>query len=264
VHVQRLGRPETAPPRLLAGAMLAVLLALALVAPVTSEARWEAHAHPATLALDWFLLFAHPLMYATSPATLWAFALGATAALAALPYLKPLKTTAARVDPANCNGCGRCVADCPFNALELREKAHVFPERCAACGICAGACPSSTPFRKVADLVSGIDLPDLTVHDLRRSLQANLPADEVVFRCEKRGAGGIALPCIAMLPPSFIEYALRNGARRVRTIACREGECAYRLGPALARERFAGEREPHLRRTVRHESHDDEHWFSYR
>ncbi|HZM36592.1 MAG TPA: cytochrome b N-terminal domain-containing protein [Burkholderiales bacterium] len=265
VHVQRLGRPATAPPRLLAGAMLAFLLALALIAPVSSEARWEPAAQPATLALDWFLLFAHPLMYATSPGTLSALVLGATAVLAALPYLKRLRTRAARVDPANCNGCGRCVADCPYEAVRLEDgKASVLAERCAACGICAGACPSSTPFRSVAELVSGIDLPDLTVHDLRRKLQASLPAEEVVFRCEKSGAGGIALPCVAMLPPSFIEYALRNGARRVRVAACREGECAYRLGPALARERFAGEREPRLRRTVRHESHDDEHRFSYR
>jgi coenzyme F420-reducing hydrogenase delta subunit len=63
-----------------------------------------------------------------------------------------------------------------------------------------------------------------------------------------------------MLPPAFIEYALRNGARRVRAIGC-EGECAYRLGMALSEERFTGRREPHLRATVRTERHDHEYSF---
>lgn len=124
-------------------------------------------------------------------------------------------------------------------------------DRCAACGICAGACPSSTPFRSARELVSGIDLPDLTVHDLRGQLQAALAAGtpEVVFSCERSKAqGGIRLRCLGMLPPSFIEYALRHGARSVRAIGCEH--CAYRLGMELSAERLSGRREPHLRPTV--------------
>jgi ferredoxin len=234
---------------------------------VSSEARWDPLAAPPSLALDWFLLFLHPLMYATSPGALWAIVGGATLALALLPYVtRRPAAPAAQVDPANCNGCGRCVADCPYDAVALRErKAFVFPERCAACGICAGACPSSTPFRSVQELVSGIDLPDFTVHALRARLQAQLPAEEVVFRCEYAAPGaGIALRCLAMLPPSFIEYALRNGARRVKAIGCAEGECAWRTGLELSAERFAGTREPHLRRTVTHARHGDADEFALR
>jgi coenzyme F420-reducing hydrogenase delta subunit len=66
-----------------------------------------------------------------------------------------------------------------------------------------------------------------------------------------------------MLPPAFVEYALRNGARRVRAIGC-ERECAYRLGMELCDERFAGRREPHLRATVRAERHDHEYSFVLR
>lgn len=267
VHVQRLGRPATVAPRALAWGLVAALVALALLAPVSSEARWDPAIVPQSMALDWFLLFVHPLMYATSESALWLLAGGATLALAALPYLAPRpRALVAQVDPANCNGCGRCVADCPYEAVTLvGKRARVFDERCAACGICAGACPSATPFRSVAELASGIDLPDLTVDELRRRMQAALPAEELVFRCEyARGSGGIALRCLAMLPPSFVEYALRNGARRVRAIGCAEGECAWRLGPALAAERFAGTREPHLRRTVRYARHGDEYEFALR
>ena len=41
-----------------------------------------------------------------------------------------------------CEGCGRCVAVCPFRALTVEcGKAKVDPERCMLCGYCARACP---------------------------------------------------------------------------------------------------------------------------
>ena len=266
VHVLRLGRPATVAPRALALGLLGMLLALALLHPVASGARWDPAVVPQALQTDWFVLFLHPLMYATSPAFLWLAVGGATAALIALPYLaRRPAAPAARVDPANCNGCGRCVADCPYEAVILvGKRARVFDERCAACGICAGACPSATPFRSVAELASGIDLPDLTVDELRRRMQRALPAGEIVFSCEGTRAGGIVLRCLAMLPPSFVEYALRHGARRVQAVGCRDGECAWRIGLELAAERFAGTREPHLRPNVVHAKQGDAYEFSLR
>jgi hypothetical protein len=52
-----------------------------------------------------------------------------------------------------------------------------------------------------------------------------------------------------MLPPAFIEYALRNGARRVKARGC-DGECAFRLGVDISAERFSRRREPRLRANV--------------
>jgi ferredoxin len=265
IHVQRLGRPATVPPRVQALAMTLSLVVLALVKPAASAARWDPQVVPAALELDWFMVFAHPLMYAASPAALWALVGGLTLLLVALPSLcGKQKLVVARVDPNNCNGCGRCVADCPYEAVSLASgKAIVWAERCAACGICAGACPSSTPFRSAAELVSGIDLPDVTVHDLRRRLRAELPAPEVVFRCAHAPGPGIEVRCVAMLPPSFIEYALRHGAGRVRAAGC-AAECAYRLGRALADERFSRRRDPKLRPTVTAQRKDHEYAFALR
>jgi quinol-cytochrome oxidoreductase complex cytochrome b subunit len=269
VHVQRLGRPKTVPPRALGFAVAAMLLALAALRPAASEPRWDPLRAPQNVAVDWFYQFIHPLMYATSATTLWSLLLGISALLLLLPYLTRQKQViVAQVDPANCNGCGRCVADCPYQAVILSEKnkAMVFAERCAACGICAGACPSSTPFRSIRELVSGIELPELTMHELRGKLQAALTSrpEELVFSCqETRTQGGITLRCLAMLPPAFVEYALRKGARRVRAIGC-ERECAYRLGMTLCEERFTGRREPHLRAMVRTERHDNEYSFVLR
>ena len=270
VHVQRLGQPKTVPPRTLGWGLAGALLLLAALRPATSEAPWDpAAAQP--LAIDWLYQFLHPLMYASSASSLWALVIGLSALLLFMPYLFGApKLVAARVDPPNCNGCGRCVADCPYNAIELDTKAIVIAERCAACGICAGACPSSTPFRSAAELVSGIDLPELTVNALRERLRAALAAGtkEIVFACEKREKGsgtfsGIAVRCLAMLPPAFIEYALRHGATAVRAVGC-QSECAYRLGFDLSDARFAGSREPHLRRTVRATRKDHEYSFALR
>lgn len=271
VHLQRLGQPKTVPPRGLAWGLAGALLLLAALRPAASEAPWDAAIASHSLAIDWFYQFLHPLMYATSPAALWSFVVAASALLFLLPYLsKRQSPIAARVDPANCNGCGRCVADCPYEAILLSDakKAVVAAERCAACGICAGACPSSTPFRSAATLLSGIDLPDLTVNALRESMRAALADGQpVVFCCEKSKAtpphGAIALRCLAMLPPAFIEYALRHGARQVRALGCAP-ECGYRLGMELSAARFAGTREPHLRTTVRAEKKDHEYWFALR
>ena len=265
IHVQRLNRPRTVLPWRMGVGVATALVVLALLLPATSEPRWDAARLADTVPIDWFFQFVHPLMYGASPATLWGLLLGGTAVLLALPFVtRTPRIAVARVDPANCNGCGRCVADCPYEAIRLRDKAEVLAERCAACGICAGACPSSTPFRSVRELVSGIELPDLGLQDLRRRLQAALPADEIVFACERSSRGGaITLRCLAMLPPAFIEYALRNGARRVKALGC-DGECAYRLGLELSEERFARRREPRLRATVVATKNDHEYSFALR
>ena len=262
VHVQRLGQPRTHPPGALT--VVAMLVALAVLWPATSEPQWDPASAAQDVAVDWFYQFIHPLMYATSPRFLWGLVLGASALLLFLPVLSQSKVAAARVDPANCNGCGRCVADCPYNAVELDTKAVVLADRCAACGICAGACPSSTPFRSIRELVSGIELPELTMQALREKLKNELASGsrEIVFSCQPR-RDAIALRCVAMLPPAFVEYALRNGAASVKAVGC-EGECTYRLGMDLCDARFAHTREPHLRPNVRFERNGNEYRFQLR
>jgi coenzyme F420-reducing hydrogenase delta subunit len=56
--------------------------------------------------------------------------------------------------------------------------------------------------------------------------------------------------CAAQLPPSFVEYALRDGAAGVLVTACAEGSCEFRLGQRWTAERLQGTRAPHLRATV--------------
>ncbi len=280
VHLQRLARPRSAPPSTLALATLGALVLLSWARPIASAAPANLAAAPGVLALDWFYLGVHALADWTSPLTLWSLVAGGTLALVALPYAsraaRGARPVPAVVDPANCNGCGRCFADCPYAAVTMEPRtdgkalprmAVVDPALCAGCGICAGACPSSTPFRSVAELLTGIDLPQAPMHALRAALEAGLarlaaqprggPRRIVVFGCgaalaraDDACTAAIPLLCAAQLPPSFVEYALRAGADGVLVTGCRDGGCAFRLGHRWVHERLHGTREPHLRAVV--------------
>lgn len=277
-HVRRLGHVDWFPNRTLAIGTTATLAALAFALPVHGQGAADLALAPQRLALDWWLLAVHPVAD-MAPVGAWVAVVAALAALFALPLLaRRARPPAARVDPAECNGCGRCVDDCPFAAITLVphplrhagvQLAQVNAVACASCGICTGACPSSSPFRKGEPLVTGIDLPQLPITQVRERLRAGLAAGarRVVFGCDHgvrvesradEGVFALSLPCAAMLPPAFVEYAIRLGASDVLVTGCREGGCEFRLGPQWTRARLAGVREPHLRRVEGGEWHL--HW----
>lgn len=274
LHIQRVVRPDVNPARTLAAGTFAMLAALAFAKPALSQAPADLTAVPFRLALDWWLLAVHALMDWTSPAALWTAAAGLAALLVALPWLaRAPRPPVARVSLANCNGCGRCFADCPFGAVVIGPRsdgkhapgeARVIAELCVACGICAGACPSSTPFRSVTTLVTGIDMPQRPLATLRAELEralAGLSGEPriVVFGCDRAvgvrrlaraDTAAVSLLCAGQLPPSFVEYALRSGADGVLVSGCPRDGCHFRLGDAWTGERLAGRREPHLRGSV--------------
>jgi coenzyme F420-reducing hydrogenase delta subunit/ferredoxin len=276
-HVQRVSPARTNPPRALLWGSAAMLAALCLAKPVTLLPAADLAFLPARIPLDWFYLFPHPLMAMLGPGGLWMAAMAFLAALAALPFAtRVARAPAARVSLDNCNGCARCFADCPYDAVVMvartdsrphPRQAQVDPNLCAGCGICTGACPSSTPFRRGEALVTGIDMPSRAIGGLRDKLEARTAALQgwprvVVFGC-RWGADGarlegpstaaIELLCAAMLPPSFVEYALRAGADGVLVAGCREGDCEFRTGDALIAARLGAERKPALRASVERE-----------
>ena len=272
-HVNRISRVDYLPTRRVMLATLGAFLLLAAIKPAVSDAPADLSLAVNDARLDWFILFLHPLTDLTSAGAVWTLIFGATILLFALPFLPhPGRQPIAVVDAQNCNGCSRCHADCPYEAIVMaphpEKRAHkiavVDADLCAACGICAGSCPSSTPFRSQQRLVTGIDMPQLPVDALRRQLEARLAELSggtrlVVFGCDRSAdVGALAAPdtatlsliCAGMLPPSFVEYALRSGADGVVVAGCRDGGCEFRLGMEWTRERLTRRREPQLRQLV--------------
>lgn len=272
-HVNRISRVDYLPSRRVMLATLASFLLLAAIKPALSDAPADLALMPAEIRLDWFMMFIHPLTDLTSPAAMWTLIFGATLLLFALPFLPHAQARPiAVVDAANCNGCARCHVDCPYEAITMAPHPYkpnhriaiVDADHCAGCGICAGACPSSTPFRSQERLVTGIDMPQQPVDVMRQQLEAKVAqlsgqTKLVVFGCAQGADVGaltspdtatLSLICTGMLPPSFIEYALRSGVDGIVVTGCRDGGCDFRLGMEWTRERLARRREPHLRQLV--------------
>ena len=270
VHIQRHSRAKVNPPRPLAIGTLGVLVVLSLVFPAVSQGPADLDVVPTELGLDWFYLAGYPLLDLVPGGQLWLYLSAAFLALAVLPWVPPAKRVpAATVDLQNCNGCTRCFDDCPFGAITMVTRTDgrayesepvVNVNQCTSCGICAGACPTSTPFRRTGPLRPGIELPDRSMANLRDELVGGSGrAGIIVFACdtgdtdqlEQVDLRVIRMPCVGMLPPSFVDFALaRNFARGAMIAGCAEGDCHHRLGNEWTVERMARRRDPYLRQRV--------------
>ena len=119
-HVHRISRVDALPARRLGWGSLLCLLALALARPAVSDLPADLGQVALDTRIDWFVLFVHPLAYATSEGFAWSLLLGGTVLLFALPLLPHTRRApVAEVDPPNCNGCRRCYVDCPYGAVTM-------------------------------------------------------------------------------------------------------------------------------------------------
>ena len=275
IHIQRISRARSNPPRAIMIGTLAALTALSLVYPALSQGPADLDTVVGVVRPDWFYLMLYPLIDVWSPGAVWILAGGGTLLLMILPWLpRRQEAPAASVSLANCNGCGRCFADCPYSAvimsprtdgLPYAAQASVNPDLCTACGICAGACPTATPFRRRTELIAGIDMPTRPIREIREhSLAATAKLSGVdrilVYGCQSSidlngltpaPACVVALPCVAALPPSFIDFAItRRHADGVMLVGCAAGDCYHRLGVDWMEQRLAGQRDPYLRGRV--------------
>jgi ferredoxin/coenzyme F420-reducing hydrogenase delta subunit len=275
LHLQRVTKPRINPPRGLALGTGLSLMALAIVYPAQSQGPADLARVPGTLGLDWFYLPAFPLIEHLPGTITWSAALSLTVIFAAIPWLPPMRRPRpAVVNLPNCNGCTRCAEDCPYTAITMEVRtdglpfsaqAVVDPDLCVSCGICAGACPTSTPFRRMSDLVPGIDLPDRSMAAIRAAVDAEGArltgnARILVFSCmnsadtarlRSTSLGVVTLNCSGQLPPAFIDYALsRNLADGVVVSGCGANACHNRFGMQWTADRLAGKRDPYLRARV--------------
>ncbi len=274
IHLQRVSRPAIHPPRGLALGTLAMLVVLSLFKPATSHGPANLAEVPVVVQLDWFYLGFYPLQEIWGSGALWGLVGILSLTVAALPWMPSMRRPApAKVDLENCNGCRRCVDDCPYFAVAMQPRsdgkpfdaeAVVNPDLCVSCGICAGACPTSTPFRRAQDLSPGIELPDDRLADLRARIETAVGAPNarrvITFACDHGAnpksvqhpsAAVVRVPCVGMVPPSFIDFVLSRGIGGGAVLAgCHEGECYHRFGAQWTADRLDRKRDPYLRARV--------------
>lgn len=272
VHIQRITDARTKPPRGIAALTFGALVAGSLVLPAVSQEAADLASIPQSVGIDWWLLSLYPVIDSVPAGAIWGGVLGFTLLMVGLPWLpRRREAAAAQVFLDHCNGCARCVADCPYAAIMLVPRSDGLPftqevavnsARCVACGICMGSCPSSTPFRRSGALITGIDLPDRPLAALRAEVieaaaaLEGTPGRVMTLSCAhgagaEDAAGRVVLPCVAMAPPSLIDYIIsRNIADGVAVVGCAERDCFNRFGVAWTRARFDRSRDPYLRERV--------------
>lgn len=270
VHILRISRPKVNPPWVLGSMTLVALVGLSLWKPALSQGPANLSKAAVEVGLDWLYLPLYPLTDIWGHSGVWLFLLIFSLLVGFMPWLPPLRRSPpAVIDLEHCNGCMRCVDDCPYEAIRMVERtdglpfpsqAQVSNTLCVACGICVGACPASTPFRRTEELRTGIDLPEYTLRELRqRTIDAAAalegPNRVLVLACEHGGAAkhpnAVVMPCVAMAPPSLVDFIIsRHLAEGVVVAGCAESFCFNRLGVNWIEERFAGQRDPYLRARV--------------
>lgn len=272
VHISRMNRARFLTSIPMSIWLVATLFVVAIVWPATSAEPAQMAVHPQAFTSDWWYLLPMALTERLSGGLIVALGLGATGLLLTIPWWMTRGTPQkAVVDTAHCNGCARCVDDCPYNAIVMvpRTDAHpryelqaeVDPNKCVGCGICAGSCNPG-----------GIGLPQLPVQDERRRvdqwIDQVLEQDAtpcIAFLCASSAAADFqvgadgrcsqlegwrvkAVPCAGWVQALTLERALRRGAKHILIVGCTSEDPHYREGVKWTELRLAGEREPVLRR----------------
>jgi coenzyme F420-reducing hydrogenase delta subunit/Pyruvate/2-oxoacid:ferredoxin oxidoreductase delta subunit len=268
LHVSRVARPVLMPPRRLAWAGLAVLVALSLAWPAPLGPPADLLRLPPAAPYDLFYVFWLPWAQAWPAWAFLAVVLAANALVMVVPWLsrppverRPATST---VDERLCTGCEQCFVDCPYEAIAMVDRAppldgrsalvaRVNPERCVSCGICAGSCAPM-----------GVGPTGRTGRDQLRRVQRFAgehrlgPATVVVAACDRavraetplEGAILYPVSCAGSLHTSVVEYFARRGAAGVLLVACPPRDCWNREGPKWLEQRLYHEREAELQARV--------------
>ncbi|MBD3648891.1 MAG: cytochrome b N-terminal domain-containing protein [Pseudomonadales bacterium] len=271
IHIQRIRDSKSNPPKGLAIGTIASLTLLSILNPAMSQAPANLDRSIQTVEIDWFYLNLYPLINEWGPGVVWAILGVVTVGLFIVPLIiRTEKPQIAVVDPEFCNGCGWCYADCPYDAIYMKDhdfrprnqQAVVISDRCVGCGICAGACPSATPFKNVNEAFSGIDLEEFKMTDVLKEAKERVETKQeegriLVVGCahgpsvnqfEDRQVTTETIECIGQMPPSHMDYLVRRkGVDAVLLTGCSCGNCYHRSGIEIQEQRLVREREPHLK-----------------
>jgi ferredoxin len=272
VHVARVSRPVLLPARRVLWGVLLALALTAVVWPAPLPPAADLLTVPVAVPLDLPYTFWLPLTVRAPAPAVWLTGGLLLVLLVAVPWLTRPRTTllpgTAVVNERTCTGCAQCVADCPYDAIEMVVRtdgcdgmvAQVRTELCTSCGICIGSC---APMAIAVDGLGGRD----QLAGVRAFLERERPGagDVVLIGCswsaaaeeaERCGAKLLSVPCIGSLHSSAVELLLRGGAGGVLVAGCAEHDGRTREGVTWAAARLfdgrAAELKPRVdRRRVR-------------
>jgi len=93
-------------------------------------------------------------------------------------------------------------------------------------------------------------MPKIMTLICERSCEVDKHVDSKSQFKDMPGCYVVKFPCSGMIQPLMIEAALKNGADGVVVTGCQIGDCYFREGNKMIRDRLLGERPPGLKKTV--------------
>ncbi|HLR14090.1 MAG TPA: 2Fe-2S iron-sulfur cluster-binding protein [Burkholderiaceae bacterium] len=139
VHVQRVPKASTQPPRAIAIALTMTLAVVSIVVPVTSQGPADLHATPMELSMDWFLLPVFPLLQQGHLGLIWALVVGLTGIGVLLPWLRLKRSASGTHDLTIHPGPAQAIARADETLLEAGLRAELalpYDCRSGGCGVC--------------------------------------------------------------------------------------------------------------------------------
>ena len=166
--------------------------------------------------------------------------------------MREVPTARAEVDRKKCTICLTCVRSCPHQALHfVFRRPYVSPLACQACGVCAAECPmdaiqikdfrDETLGREItgnfADRKFDTVVPQLVAFCCQNSAEKNLRQAQLFQEPLPVGFEFIKIPCAGKIDPDQILQAFRAGADGVVLLACPIEGCKSFAGNKKAFER---------------------------
>lgn len=179
---------------------------------------------------------------------------------------QPEKLGVASNDPHKCQGCGQCVKDCPYEAIQMIPRtvgkgsptiAFANPDLCVGCGICSASCDPFTmgpEDRRAGDLFKAAKL-----FATQPQLSTSPPSSKTLVVACKNQQGSLnkiskmfadddniqvfPVECSGTVHAAVLEYFGKN-YKDVLVTACPERNCTNKDGFQLLRERISGKRLP--------------------
>lgn len=139
IHVQRVPKATTLPPRAIAVALMATLVVLSVVVPVFSQGPADLHSTPLELSIDWFLLAVFPLIQQGHLGLIWVLVVSTTLFGVALPWLKLRRGNKETYSLTIHPGAARAVARVDETLLDAGLRADLalpYDCRSGGCGVC--------------------------------------------------------------------------------------------------------------------------------
>jgi ferredoxin len=263
LHVRHLKRPRWLPEAIWMGGAAVVLLVMGVLLPVGTTNPYSFLQLAGRVEIDPLFLFFIPYQGTLVGALIWLIVGGVLLWGVALPYWKradPAPTV--RIDADNCTGCTKCAQDCPYNALEMVERADetafkllavVDPAKCVGCGICVGSCDT---FEAMA--LGDAPTDDAWVRVAAAVAQMAAPAEsKLILTCDRHATmlnsavplqNLVSFPCTGAIPPHILPKALTLGLAEVEVVGCPPYDCVNRTGNLWQEQRVTHERVPRLRK----------------